>query len=225
MGTSSTIFQQQAYEHIKANILNLTLKPGQYLMDTQIAGELHISRTPVRESFHRLENEGLLVYEARRGWKVYSLTLKDIHEIFDLKETIEAMIACKAAQCTDEALRSQLKEALAVMVGTSQVDDSAGWFEADRRLHETLFKMADNQRAYAIFTNLNEQWHRLRIGFNVIQGRMERSIGEHQAVVENILAGNGEEAARLTRLHLANVRSELVTLLINMVLPFAGTGI
>jgi DNA-binding GntR family transcriptional regulator len=85
--------------------------------------------------------------------------------------------------------------------------------------------MADNQRAYAIFINLNEQWHRLRIGFTVIQGRMDRSIAEHQVVVDNVLAGNGEEASRLTRLHLMNLRSELVTVLVNLVLPFAGNGI
>jgi GntR family transcriptional regulator, rspAB operon transcriptional repressor len=225
MKTAPIIFQQQAYEYIKTNILNMKLKPGQYIMDTQIAGELNISRTPVREAFHRIENEGLLVYEQRRGWKVYTLTLKDVHEIFDLKEMIESNIAFKAANCKDEFLRDQLKQIISDMAEVSKAHDSDGWFEADRLLHETLFKMADNQRAYAIFINLNEQWHRLRIGFTVIQGRMERSIAEHQVVVDNILAGNGEEASRLTRLHLINLRTELINLLVNFVLPFAGTGI
>lgn len=225
MKTGTTIYQQQAYEYIKANILNLTLKPGQYIMDTQIASELSISRTPVREAFHRIENEGLLVYEQRRGWKVYTLTLKDVHEIFDLKETIESDIAFKAAKCKDEFLRDQLRQIISQMADVSKQNDSEGWFEADRRLHETLFTMADNQRAYAIFINLNEQWHRLRIGFTLVQGRMQRSIAEHQVVVDNILEGNGEEAARLTRLHLVNLRTELVNLLVNLVLPFAGTGI
>jgi DNA-binding GntR family transcriptional regulator len=224
MGTTPAIYQQQAYEYTKANILNMTLKPGQNLMDIQIANELHISRTPVREAFHRLENEGLLVKEARHSWKVYTLTLKDIDEIFELKETIEAMIAFKAAQCSDETLQNHLKQILLNMAESYKANDSAGWFEADRQLHETLFKMADNQRAFMIYTNLNEQWYRLRVGLTVIQGRMERSIDEHKAVVENILAGNGEEAAKLTRLHLTKVRSELVNLLVNLVMPFATTG-
>jgi DNA-binding GntR family transcriptional regulator len=225
MKTTTVVFQQQAYEYIKANILNLTLKPGQYIMDTQIASELNISRTPVREAFHRIENEGLLVYEQRKGWRVYTLTLKDVHEIFDLKEIIESDVAFKAANCKDETLRDQLKLIISQMAEVSKANDSAGWFDADRRLHETLFKMADNQRAYAIFINLNEQWHRLRIGFTLIQGRMQRSIVEHQVVIDNILGGNGEEAARLTRLHLVNLRTELVNMLVNVVLPFAGTGI
>jgi GntR family transcriptional regulator, rspAB operon transcriptional repressor len=157
--------------------------------------------------------------------EVYTLSLKDVHEIFDLKEIIESDIAFKAANCKDEFLRDQLEHTISQMAQVSKANDSEGWFEADRRLHETLFKMADNQRAYAIFINLNEQWHRLRIGFTVIQGRMQRSIAEHQVVVNNILEGNGEEAARLTRLHLANLRTELVNLLVNLVLPFAGTGI
>ena len=58
---------QQAYDFVKARIMNLELKPGQYVTDSRIADELHISRTPVRDALRVLEHEGLLINEARRG--------------------------------------------------------------------------------------------------------------------------------------------------------------
>ena len=78
-------FQHQAYEYVKEQIINLRYKPSQVITDTLVAQELNISRTPVREAFYRLENEGLLINEARRGWRVYSLSIDDIHELFDIK--------------------------------------------------------------------------------------------------------------------------------------------
>src|SRR5512133_1970063 len=86
-----------AYQHIKSRILNLQYKPGQVLIDAKIAGELNISRTPVREAFLRLKSEGLLEYEAHKGWRVYLLTLADLQEIFDLKEAVEGLVSCRAA--------------------------------------------------------------------------------------------------------------------------------
>ena len=67
--------------------MKLELKPGAYLTDSQIAAEVNISRTPVREAFYRLEHEGLLVNQARRGWRVYTLSLQDIEQIFDIKRS------------------------------------------------------------------------------------------------------------------------------------------
>lgn len=217
--------QQRAYDHVRNQIINLVYKPGQYITDTHIASELNISRTPVREAFHRLENEGLLINEARRGWRIYSLSLDDIHEIFDIKEVVEGMIARRAAECTDEALRDTLRAALETMCDASKTDDSAAWLQADFELHDTLFAMVANERAHRIITNLNDQWHRVRIGYVAMQARMHQSTCEHEAFVDAILEGDGVEAERLMREHLNKVRQELVRLLVNVVLPFVDNGV
>jgi len=222
---SVTTYQEQAYDFVKARIMNLDLKPGQYVTDSQIAEELDISRTPVRDALRLLEHEGFLISEARRGWKVYSLSLEDIHEIFDIKEALEGMIARQAAGCQDEGLRSALREAMDRMHHAAEADDPDAWQEADFQLHRIISAMAANERATRIIQNLNEQWHRVRIGFLAMQGRIERSNPEHEAIVENILAGDGQEAERLMHIHLNNVREELVRLLVNLVLPFVQEGV
>jgi DNA-binding GntR family transcriptional regulator len=85
--------------------------------------------------------------------------------------------------------------------------------------------MVNNDRAYRIVTNLNDQWHRVRIGFVAMQGRMTRSTDEHKGIVDAILAGDGEVAEQRMRHHLNAVREELVRLLVNLVLPFVENGV
>lgn len=225
MARAATTYQQQAYVFVKEAILTLGYKPGEYISDKQIAEELKISRTPVREAFRRLENEGFLVNEARRGWRVYTLSLQDIHEIFDLKVEIEGMLARKAAACTDEGLRTGLRGAMQEMKQAAAAGDTDAWFQADRKLHDILYQMAGNERGQTIVDTLNAQWHRVRIGFSAMEGRIQRSVPEHEAFVSGVLAGEGEEAEAEMRRHLNQVREELERLLVNMVLPFAQNGI
>ena len=176
-------------------------------------------------AFHRLENESLLVYEARRGWKVYTLSLGDINEIFDIKEVVEGMAARKAAECQDEKLRTALRNTFQEMCEAAEANDIDTWIRADLQFHDTIFDMAENERARRIVHNLNDQWNRIFIGFTTIQSRVNRSCDEHRAIMEGILAGNGEEAEHQTIAHFKQMREELVHLLVNMVLPFVEEGV
>jgi DNA-binding GntR family transcriptional regulator len=225
MANSGITYQQLAYEHIRDKIINIKFKPGEYINDMEIATELNVSRTPVREAFYRLEKEGLLTNEARRGWRVYTLTLNDIHEIFDIKEAVEGMIARKAASCEEEHLRSKLRAFMDDMRAAAGIGDTTAWLKADIGLHEVIFDMAGNERAIRIVTNLNDQWHRLRIGFTTLQGRTKRSVDEHEAFICAILDGDGDSAEKYMCQHLNRVRTELVQLLVNLILPFVDEGV
>jgi len=223
--SDTATLQEQAYHLVKSRILNRELKPGQYLNDTQIAEELNISRTPVREAFQLLEHEGLLISEARRGWRVYTLSLEDLHEIFDIKVALEGIMVRRAAECRDEAKRAALKDALARMAHAAKTNDYQAWWQADVDLHAAIADMCGNERARRVIKNLNEQWQRIRLGFLTMEGRMERAIPEHAAFVDSILAGNADDAERQIQSHLNSLRDELVHVLTNMVLPFAQNGI
>lgn len=217
--------QEQAYQFIKSKIVNLGFKPGEYITDLQIAESLDISRTPVREAFRILEREGLLIYEAKRGWKVYSLTLDDIKEIFEIKINLESLLSKKAAQCNDAVLRKKLKETIDAMKRAAAKEDVNSWVDLDQDLHRLIFLMAGNQRAMNYIENLNDQWNRLRVGFSARTGRISKSILEHEALVSAILEGDSEKAEKATIDHLTLVRDELTSLLINMVLPYAKNGV
>lgn len=217
--------QQKAYDLIKEKIMNRQLKPGSHLTDSQFISELGISRTPVREAIRLLEHEGFLISRARRGWQVYSLSLKDIQEIFDTKETLESMLARKAGECKDDKQRKQLKSSMERMKKAAMANDHEAWRHADLELHDILLKMSGNERASRVIRDLNDQWYRVRLGLMAMQGRVERSNREHELVVDKVLAGDGEGAERHMRDHLHNLREELERLLVNMVFPFVENGV
>ncbi|MGO9314597.1 MAG: GntR family transcriptional regulator [Syntrophobacteraceae bacterium] len=220
-----TTLQRKAYHFVKEKIMNRQLKPGSCLTDVQIASELGMSRTPVREALRLLEYEGFLSSYARRGWRVYCLSLKDIQEIFDIKETLESTLARKAAACADDQQRGRLKKTLERMKKSAVANDYEAWRKADVELHDILLAMSGNGRATRIIGDLNDQWYRVRLGLMAMQGRLERSTREHEVVVERILAEDGNGAERYMRSHLHNLREELERLLLHIILPYVETGV
>ena len=222
MTTPSETHQQRAYGAIKARIINLEYKPGTILTDSALADELKMSRTPVREAFHRLEYEGLLINQQRRGWKVYSLSLAEIADIFEVKIAVEGMMARRAADCSDDRLREDLRAQLEAMRAAVRNGDPNQWLGADKALHRTIASMAGNRRAARVVDNLNDQWHRLRLGFTALEGRMGHSTEEHSQFISCILAGDGENAERLIGEHLSNVHHALHSLLVNVIVPYTG---
>jgi DNA-binding GntR family transcriptional regulator len=217
--------QEQAYQYVKDKILHRGLAPGQQITDSQIAKELSISRTPVREALRRLEQEGFLLNQAGRGWKIYSLTLDDIHEIFDIREELESMVAGRAAQCRDPQLRDQLRATVEILERALDHQDQEAWSQANLDFHQILLNMCGNHRVHRIVSELNDQWFRVRRGLTALNGLMVDSKDQHLNVAREVLAGNSEGARQAMRAHLKSIRENLVTVLVNLVLPFAKDGI
>ena len=222
---TSATYQQQAYDYVKGQITGLKLKPGQTLTDTHIASDLKISRTPVREALRRLEQEGLLVNDSRRGWKVYSLSLDDIRQIFELKQLLEGLIVEQAAACQEQDLRADLQEALKHMQQAAAAGNYEAWRLADSHLHLTLQRMSRNRRACAMVQSLDDQWFRLRAGYITLEGRMQRSAREHAGIVASLLSGpGGATAAEHMRAHIDYVYHDLIDTL-RLVMPFVQGNI
>lgn len=217
--------QQRAYDYVLKKILSMEYNPGEYITDSKIAGELKISRTPVRETFQILENEGLLVSEPWRGWRVYSLTIKDIEDIFDLKCEIEGLMARKAALDEDENHRKALLDQLNQMKSASANEDVEKWTIIDSSLHHLIYVMAQNERAERVVKNLNNQWHRLRKGYINLQGNLDNATNEHEKIVSAVINRNPDSADEAMHAHLNSVRKGLVKVLVTMILPYARNGL
>jgi len=221
--------EQQAYDRIKRQIMNLELKPGQMINDLDVATAMGVSRTPVRDAFRRLEFEGLLHNQPRRGWMVSPLRLEDIREIFLIKESLQGMLAGQAAGCKNESLRAELKVVLEEM--EASIDDGstgqAWWDQAHSRFHELMFEMSDfpTGRTKTILDHLNDQWRRVRRGLFTLEGYRVRELRDHILIGQAILAGDPEKAEATMKAHLQRVREELLDLLENLVFPFVTHGV
>jgi len=214
-----------AYEYIKERILNMTFKPGQMLSEAEICKKLGVSRTPVREALRRLTAEGFISWIPGQGRVVYTLSLHDIEEIFMIKEALEGMISREAARRRGPEDIAHMESALDEMDKAADCNDTEGWFTADRVFHQTMFDVVGNERVQQICDNLNDQWHRVRVGFVMLEGRMKQSIDEHRQIALAIKAADPDAAEAATKEHLTNIRTTLVNLIRNFVVPYVGENI
>ncbi len=93
------------FENLRDAIITQVLKPGERLMEIQLADEMGVSRTPVREAIRKLELEGLVVMVPRKGAYVAGVSMKDIHEVYEVRSALEMLAVTLAAErITDEEL-------------------------------------------------------------------------------------------------------------------------
>ncbi|MEO0334087.1 MAG: GntR family transcriptional regulator, partial [Bacteroidota bacterium] len=165
----------------------------------------------------RLELDGLIVSQNGRK-KVYALTVDEMREILDVKIELEGAVARWAAEKGNDKQRENLQHCIGEMKKLAQNrPESAGqreqyldrWLELDRQLHATVFAMAGNRRAEEFIQKLNVQWHRLRVVAYTLEGRIVKSVGEHEGFVMPIIQQQPTEAEQAMRRHLQNLKQEL----------------
>jgi len=210
---------EEAYNYVKKLILSTKLKPGEIISEQSLAEELGISRTPVREALRKLEQEGLIVSNKRRK-QVFILTMKDMEEIFDIKEVLESSIARWAAEKgKDEDVEKLLKVVKDMkLIARKKLSQNFQkfndeWLKKDEEYHTLLFKMAGNKRAENVIRNLNHQWHRLRLGILAIEGRLEKSAKEHEKIAMAIAKRDPQAAEKAMKEHLRNLRVMILNLM------------
>jgi len=213
--------KQKAYEKIKSLILSAKLRPGQAVTETALSKSFGFSRTPIREALHELEREGLIITRNRRK-RVYMLTVHEVEDIFDLKIEIESAVAGWAAQRGSTSQFQQLNriskqmKRLARQRPNSEQKEPAWlnkWLTTDRKLHALLFTMAQNKRARQIIQNFNSQWHQMKLGMLALEGRIEKSAIEHERIVREVCAQRPAQAQKQMRIHLLNLKRELVKIM------------
>lgn len=213
--------RELAYDVIENLILTSQIDPGEFVTETSLSKQLKIGRTPVREALKKLEEKGLIITNNGRK-RVYILSIHEIEEIFDLKICIEGGMARWAAIRGKEEdfkmLQKMMKEIKGFMSRRPAHADEEGewlkeWLGIDRRLHALIFQMADNTKSENIIRNLNTQWHRLKIGIHTMEGRIEKSVVEHEKFAQAIINRDPSMAEESMKDHLENLRRELVKLL------------
>ena len=200
-------------ETLREAIRGGVLKPGERLMEIQLAEELGVSRTPVREAIRKLELEGYVIMMPRRGTYVANLSIRDVNEVFEIRTTLDSLASGLAAErITDEEL--ERLERLLVLIGEYiEQNDMDKIVETDMEFHDILYQASRNARLVGIIYNLREQLTRFRSTSMSYPGRLKETLEEHIRIVEAIAQGNVELAQRAAEEHME--KSEQ-TLLISM---------
>ncbi len=192
--------RDQAYAVLKEAILSGKFKPGDRLLEQEIGKSLGLSRSPVREAFRRLEQEGYL-FATRSGIIVQQISHKDIEDLYIFRERLEGISAALAAtRATDQDIQ-RLRDALPPMERTITADDNSKVMRAFKEYHALLYALSDNKFLIETLNSLYERVFRFS-SLNVrLHHRGRAVLEEHRGIVEAIARHDSLAAERLAREH------------------------
>src|SRR5581483_1396319 len=192
---------ERAYYRLRELIVSLELAPGSMVNERELMERLGLGRTPVREALRALAREKLVEVYPRRGIFVAGVDVRDLAGLSETRlvlESFAARLAAERATAADRAVAETLLEELATLA-----EDERGLIELDQRIHRHVYRCAHNPFLEA---TLNEYYVlTLRIWFLALDrvARLEDAVGEHQELLEAILAGEPERAEQVMRQHVA----------------------
>jgi DNA-binding GntR family transcriptional regulator len=211
----------EAYRILKAEIMANRMPPGFQAMETELAAQMGISRTPIREAVIRLSEEGLVEVRRRRGIRVLPISVTDMREIYDLLTLLEANCARRLTEASIS--KSQiilLEDAVNEMEAALSRDALDVWAQADDRFHRLHLDFVANRRLAKIIGQLLDQAHRVRMFTLQLRKKPTKSTKDHRAMVRALQKGDPENTSRLYTEHRQLAAVELFDILERHKLPY-----
>ena len=207
-------YTSKAYRTIKRNIMENRYPPGHQALEQELATELGMSRTPVREALIRLEREGLVELAPRRGMRVIPLSPRDMKEIYEVLTGLETLaLSLMDGRDPSTVDLDPLEKSLEQMEAALTQDDLDAWAEADAHFHLTLLSLCNNQRLTKMAATLSDQAHRARMMTLRMRPRPDQSNIEHRQVLEALKKGQWETARHLHHQHRIRTAETLLNIL------------
>lgn len=199
------------FNTLRQAILRGELKPGERLMEVQLANKLGVSRTPIREAIRKLELEGLVLMIPRKGAEVADITEKSLMDVLEVRKALEEL----AVQlCCDKITGKEIKELHRAADDFRRIlktsDDVTEIAEADVRFHDIIYLATGNQKLIQILNNLREQMYRYRVECIKRKESHPILIAEHEEIIRRIENKEKKEAADIVCRHIDN-QAEVVT--------------
>ena len=192
------------FQTLRTAILKGDLKPGERLMELQLASKLGVSRTPIREAIRMLEQEGLARTIPRKGAEVAGMTEKDMEDVLQIRCVLEELAARLSCQnITDEEMR-ELKIAMVAFEEKTREGNVVELAKADVTFHDIIYRAADNPKLLVLLNNLREQMYRYRTEYMKDDRIHPVLIRELKEMVKALESRDQELVAREVRQHLKN---------------------
>lgn len=197
----STTRSDNVYERLREAIVTGRARPNERLIETELADQLKVSRTPIRESLQRLAAEGLVVTR-RRGWIVLEHTGAEIRDIYEARAALEGYCARLAAV---RATRAQLKEIASFHRGDPKrilKSSRQHLVDVNDRFHDAIIAAAHNRRLAEMIRRNRAYYFNFRIAQLYSDEEARASIAGHKAIVRALLHHDANRAEREMRAHI-----------------------
>lgn len=204
------LIRHRVYDQLRAEILSCAIPPGQEIREGDLANRFGVSKSPIRDALQRLELEGLVEIEPRRGHRVAPISVADAQDILVLREILETgALRMIAAEATDAVLADfdQWRKA--------DTTDLRAFASYNRGFHKAICDATGNQRLAASVAGLMEAYDRLCIVSLSSTGlpevmNMTEALADHNAIIDALQARNGAAAARASARHVKKSRLSIM---------------
>jgi len=202
--------RQKIYSHLREQLLNGEIPPHQHLVETKIAKEVGISRTPIREALHSLELEGLIESIPRVGYVVKPINEDEVGEICEIRGAIEGVGARWAMEKAHDKLIEDLRQNISMSEEIVAQGNPKAFVELDAQFHEIIARLSGSRRLQELGQTLRRHMLRYRIQSIYLTENVLRAIEGHKGILEAIEKGQWEEVARAIRYHLEQSKKDIL---------------
>ncbi|GAA2301420.1 GntR family transcriptional regulator [Streptomyces violaceusniger] len=202
------------YAQIREDIFQGALEPGQRLRLVELAQRFSVSQSVIREALTRLSGQGLVVATPQQGFSVVTLSLKDLDELTEARRNIESLVLRQAVERGDITWESAVVAAHHHLAGTPMTlpggEVNHDWLAVHESFHQTLLEGCGNDRLLSVALSLRDAATVYRRWSFPIGHDYDRDIaGEHQALVDAVVARDADAASRLLAQHIDRTSASL----------------
>lgn len=192
------------FNTLREAILKGELKPGERLMELQLASKLGVSRTPIREAIRMLEQEGLAVTIPRKGAQVAKMTEKDMEDVLQIREVLDELAVSLACDNMSNIEIRDLEEQMYQFENSIKLGDIKSLAQSDVNFHDVIYRATGNTKLITLLNNIREQIYRYRVEYLKDEKAYPTLIKEHRAIVEALKKNNKLKATEAMKIHVEN---------------------
>ena len=204
------LLSQKVYQVLKKGIVQGILEPGTRLSENKLAKEMHVSRTPIRETIRKLIAEGLIKTSPNKKMVVSEFSLADMKEVLQIRGVLEGLAASITAKKINREEIDELEKIVTHMSLYINKNNLSSYCEIDDKFHDLILSICGNKWIIKVRENLCNFIYRYRFKSLSVPGRLKCSLGEHQAIMESIKKHNSEEADRVSKIHMENTINNIL---------------
>lgn len=203
-----------AHQKLKNMLLDLELRPGSVITEIKLMETLGMSRTPIRQALHRLAQEEFVRLAPRKGWFIAEVSLRDIQDIFVVREALEGIAARLAAELITKETLYELNDYMAGVAAEEQAEESKNIDPGDI-LHQKIFEAVGNQQMNRVLSLYGDHLRRFHIMACRLPGRALLSYKEHYEILRALTDRDGDKAEQAMRHHIRSSRCSLLEAIVN----------
>jgi GntR family transcriptional regulator, rspAB operon transcriptional repressor len=209
LSQSTESIARQVSRALRHAIVTMRIRPGEMLSEQDLAGQLGVSRQPVREAFIKLGEAGLVRILPQRGTLVVKISRNAVEDARFIREAVECAVAREAARLARPAQITAMRDCLVQQRRAARARDAEAFFTLDEEFHRLLAEAAERPSAWRVVEDVKAQMDRVRF-LNMSESiPMRTVIAQHDAIAEAIKAGDPDAAEAAMRAHLTEILRSL----------------